>query len=65
MLRTHTFCSTIILDVPSTLPSRSQSPEPDAKPSAREAAEDKEGFRKVVREVKAPPPEFDMDAFGF
>jgi len=58
--------STIILDVPSTLPSRSVSPEPfDTPLAAKQAAEDKEGFRKIVREVKAPPPEFDMSAFGF
>lgn len=59
--------STIVLDVPSAVPSRSGSPERKeiASPQEQQAAEEKAGFKKVVREVKAPPPEFDMSSFGF
>lgn len=58
--------STIILDIPSALPSRSVSPEPaDDTKAIQEAKEQKEGFKRVLKEVKAPPPEFDMSSFGF
>lgn len=57
------------------MPSRAPSPErklpstlvaePASDLNEAKKQEDQEGFKKVVREVKAPPPEFDMSAFGF
>ncbi|KAK9897184.1 hypothetical protein P389DRAFT_54320 [Cystobasidium minutum MCA 4210] len=61
--------STIIMDVPSTLPSRSASPVPDDATKGESMQEldiaRREGLKKVLKEVKAPPPEFDMSSFGF
>lgn len=61
------------MDIPSNLPSRSVSPAPDQ--AANGIAElpqlqtldasHREGLKKVLKEVKAPPPEFDMSSFGF
>ena len=58
--------STIILDVPSTVVSRAPSPERSSVPVAVNGQkEDTTGIKRVLKEVKAPPPEFDMSSFGF
>ena len=60
------FNSTIILDVPSTVVSRAPSPERSTAPIAINGVkEDANGIKRVLKEVKAPPPEFDMSSFGF
>lgn len=57
------------MDIPSTLPSRSVSPAPEdtVKVEAPKQLDNahREGLKKVLKEVKAPPPEFDMSSFGF
>jgi hypothetical protein len=58
--------STIIMDIHSTLPSRSASPTPESAPEPQVLDEaHREGLKKVLKEVKAPPPEFDMSSFDF
>lgn len=54
------------MDIHSTLPSRSTSPGPESTPEPQVLDQaHREGLKKVLKEVKAPPPEFDMSSFDF